>query len=252
MKRTFNYTNRKKIERGHAKITLRTEGDSFAFDASLNLANYQFPRKAAVYVEAYRENQWMCFNYGTVEKITPPISRKLTEFHSPDGLKFRVRVVMESEKHKLVGEADRLSFVKAGSEEDKRRHIIEPIGSPSLGDLLWKLEMDEDVPRLLVNSRALPTWKDFARSPLFLALVYPDVLRQVLTKIVILEKFEEDDDGGWQQDWIKFAKALSNPGMLTDMNEDEKKEWIETVVSNFAIRHQIKALADSAMEGETS
>lgn len=249
MKRTFNYTNRKRIERTDVRIILREEGESFVFDADINLADYRFPGKAAIYVEAYRENQWMRFEYGTVERISPPPNRKLTEFHSPDGLLFRVRVVMESEKHKLYGEADRLPFVKAGSEEDKRRHIIIPQSSSSLGDLLWKLELDEDIPRLLINSKALPTWDSFARNDLFVALVYPEVLRQVLNKIVLAEEFSEDDDDSWQSDWMRFAKAISESGKLSDKDGEEKKEWIDSVVNNFAIRHRIKVLADSAIEG---
>jgi hypothetical protein len=148
-----------------------------------------------------------------------------------------------------LGEADRLRFTKAGSEDDNRRHIIVPQSSSSLGNLLWELEMEDDVPRLYVNSKALPTWDGFARSKLFMALVYPEVLRQVLIKIIMTEDFSEDGLEGWQLDWIKFSKALCDPGKISE-DPDEKKEWIKTVVSNFATRHQMKSLADSAMEGE--
>jgi len=252
MKRTFNYTDRKRIERSDVRITLREERGGFVFDASLNLSRYQFPRKAAVYVEAYRDNQWKQFDFGAIEKIIPQQKRDLTEFQSSAGLLFRVRVVMVSDRYKLIGEADRLPFVKSGSEDDKRRHIIVPESSSSLGDLLWKLEMDGEIPRLLVNSKALPTWESFATNDLFIALVYPEVLRQVLNKIVNIDEFSEDDEDGWQSDWIKFAKTFDDPGELPKANSDEMKDWIDSVIRNFAICNQIKARADNAIERDKS
>src|SRR2546427_8452930 len=59
MKRTFNYTGRRKIGRKDVSITLRQEKSTWVFDAELRLADYHFPRNAEIWVEAHRQNLWM-------------------------------------------------------------------------------------------------------------------------------------------------------------------------------------------------
>ena len=122
MKRTFNYTGRRKIGRKDVSIKLRQEQSVWVFDADLRLGEHQFPRNAEVWMEAHRQNLWMQWAWGTVSAPRVPADRRLTEFDVPDGVLFRVRVVQPPgpEHHKLVGEADAIPFVKAGEVDDRR------------------------------------------------------------------------------------------------------------------------------------
>ena len=262
MKRTFNYTNRRKIERRDVQIVLREDKEGLTFDADLErigpTGSYRFPAAAVVFVEAYRQNQWMQFVFGTVAAIRPPLDRRLAEFESPEGLLFRVRVVLpkEPERHKLVGEADQIPFVKAGDAEDRRKPIIEPQSAP-LDQLLWKLDLDHDVPRLLVNQNALPTWRDFARNPFFVSLVYPEVLRQVLTRALIgpdaLDNDEDDESPSWQRDWVNFACKLGGMCELPEAEDEERRrEWIDAAAAAFARRNNLRQMADLAVDGGKS
>lgn len=176
MKRTFNYTGRRKIERQDVSVLLREDRGTWVFEADLRLAGYRFPRNAEVWVEAHRQNLWMQFPWGTVSAIRPSINRRLTEFDVPDGILFRVRVVQPpgQEHHKLLGEADGIPFVKLGEDIAQRRPLLEPVPD-ALDQLLWKLDLESDPPKLLVNRDARPTWKEMARSPQFIALVYPEI-----------------------------------------------------------------------------
>jgi len=165
MKKTFNYTGRRKIERRDVAVVLREDRGAWVFEADLRLAEYRFPRNAEVWVEAHRQNLWMQFPWGTVSAIRPPLNRCLTEFDVPDGILFRVRVVQPpgQEHHKLLGEADGIPFVKVGESTAERRPLLEPVPD-ALDQLLWKLDIESDPPRLLVNRDARPTWKEMARS----------------------------------------------------------------------------------------
>jgi hypothetical protein len=118
MKRTFNYTGRKKIERRDVSVTIREERATLLFDAELRLAAYQFPRNAEVWLEAHRQNLWMQFAWGTVSTLRVPADRKLAEFDVSDGILFRVRVVQPQgqEHHKLLGETDGIHFIKVASQ----------------------------------------------------------------------------------------------------------------------------------------
>ncbi len=106
MKRTFNYTGRRKIGRKDVSITLRQEISGWIFDAELQLADHHFPRNAEVWLEAHRQNLWMQWPWGTVSALRVPTDRRLSEFDVPDGVLFRVRVVQPpgQEHHKLLGE----------------------------------------------------------------------------------------------------------------------------------------------------
>lgn len=247
MKRTFNFTGRKKIGRTDISITLRQERGVWVFDADLRLAHYQFPRAAEVWIEAHRQNLWMQWSWGTVSAFRVPVDRKLTEFDVPDGVLFRVRVVQPAgtEHHKLVAEADGISFVKAGEADDQRRHLLEPVPE-ALDQQLWKLDFEFDPPRLLVNKDALPSWKDMARSPQFIALVYPEVLRQILTR-ALDDWTEEDDETGWEADWVRFSKNLGGLGPVPPLDlMVERESWIEEAVSAFTRRQQSRDVWDRA------
>jgi hypothetical protein len=253
MKRTFNYTGRQKIVRKDVSITLRQTSDAWCFDADLKLADYRFPRAAEVWLEAYRQNLWMQWPWGTVSALRPPIDRKLTEFDVPDGMLFRVRVVQPpgQEHHKLLGEADGLPFVKAGEADQRRRHLLVPIPE-TLDQQLWKLNFDSDPPSLLVNRDAKPSWKEMARSPQFIALVYPEVFRRLLTRVLVDENWTEDDDeSGWQADWMKFARNLGGLGPVppSDLHQD-REDWIEEAVAAFCRRLELRSTWDRTFDEE--
>jgi hypothetical protein len=253
MKRTFNYTGRRKIGRKDVAITLWQKNGSWSFEADLNLGDYHFPRNAEVWVEAHRQNLWMQWPWGTVSSLRPASERKLAEFDVPDGILFRVRVVQPpgQEHHKLVGEADGIPFVKAGEAEVPRRHLIVPVPD-ALDQQLWKINFDTDPPSLSVNKDAQPSWKELARSPQFIALVYPDVLRQILLRVLLDDQWTDDDeDGGWQTDWMRFTRGLGGLGQLPRPDlEQDRENWIEEAVSAFCRRLELRSMWDRAYDEE--
>lgn len=252
MKRTFNYTGRRKINRKDISITLRQDRAVWIFDAAVRLAEYHFPHNAEVWLEAHRQNLWMQWAWGTVSALRVPADRRLTEFDVPDGILFRVRVVQPpgQDHHKLWGEADAIPFVKAGEADDRRRHLLVPVPD-ALDQQLWKLDFESDPPRLLVNKDAKPTWKEMACSPYFITLVYPEILRRILSQALMSEDgwAEDDEDGGWQADWIKFSKNLGGLGPVPDLKPDREK-WIEEAVAAFCRRLEIRSTWDRTCDGE--
>jgi hypothetical protein len=247
MKRTFNFTGRRKIARTDVSIILRQASGTWSFDADLKLNDYHFARNAEVWIEAHRQNLWMQWPWGTVSTLRAAADRKLTEFEVPDGILFRVRVVQPpgQEHHKLLGEADGIPFVKAGEADDLRRHLLVPVPD-ALDQQLWRLNFESDPPSLLVNKDAKPSWKELARSPQFIALVYPEVLRSMLTRIVIEDKWSEDDEeSGWQAEWMKFARNLGGiPSLPLPGFEQERVTWIEDAIAAFCRRLELRSTWD--------
>jgi hypothetical protein len=253
MKRTFNYTGRRPILRKDVSVIVRSTGSGWTFDADLRLAHYKFPHNAEVWVEAHRQNLWMQWSWGTFSAIRVPVNRQLAEFDVPDGVIFRVRVALPAgqESRKLVGEVDGIQPVKAGEADDRRRHLIVPVPD-ALDQELWKLDLEHEPPQLLVNRDAKPSWKELARSPHFVALVYPEVLRQILTKVLVNEDWCDDEEcADWQSDWIRFARNLGGlPPIPMAGLELEREAWVEEAVAAFARRMQLRDLWDREHETE--
>lgn len=253
MKRTFNYTGRRKIGRKDVSITLRQSGGVWVFDADLRLADYRFPRNADVWLEAHRQNLWMQWPCGTVSALRVPADRKLTEFDVPDGVLFRVRVVQPpgQDHHKLLGEADGIPFVKAGEANDRRRHLLVPVPD-TLDQQLWRLDFEHDPPQLLVNKEAKPSWKEMARSLHFIALVYPEVLRRLLTRALIEDGWTEgDEEDDWQTDWVKFAHNLGGLGPVPPPElRTDRESWIEEAVAAFCRRLELRTTWDREFDEE--
>src|SRR5476651_1773831 len=93
MKRSLNFTGRKRIAQSDVVVAITGKDGNAAFDATLALAKYKFPDNARVYVEAYRQMDWMRFDFGSAASIRPPDDRRLTRFESAEGVLFRIRVV---------------------------------------------------------------------------------------------------------------------------------------------------------------
>lgn len=240
MKRTFNFTERRRINRKDLSIVLRPTDGRWEFDGTFSLREYAFPETGEIWVEAYRQNLWMQWPWGTIGNPVVPADRVLSEFDVPDGVLFRVRVVQPPgpEHHKLLGEADGIPFVMPGDVDDRRRHLLVP-EPDELGQLAWKLDFDSEPPRLKINRDARPSWKEMARSPQFMSLVFPEILRQMLLHVLFEEKWSEEDDeeGSWQTNWILFAKNLGALGEVPRKEaEIERKSWVDEAVRAFSRR----------------
>lgn len=253
MKRTFNYTGRRSIVRKDISVIVRAEAKAWAFDADLRFAQYKFPHNAEVWVEAHRQNLWMQWPWGTISAMRVPANRQLTEFDVPDGVLFRVRVVLPpgQDNHKLVGEVDGIQPVKAGEADDRRRHLLVPVPD-ALDQELWRLDLEHEPPQLLVNRDAKPSWKELARSPHFIALVYPEVFRRILARILLEDNWSEDDEeADWPSDWIRFARNLGGLAPVPPPGQRQDREtWIEQAVATFARRMQLRSVWDREHEQE--
>ena len=249
MIRRFNYTGRAKILRQDIKLALAETDGHVIFEGSLDLAEYELPPDALVFLEAYRQTKWMRFPLGSVGNVVfpPPYLRRLTEFEAGDHILFRIKVTPPTGEHKLLAAADRVPVARP-EDLGKRDSLLE-VAPAELGDEIWRLDLD-DRPQLQINKSATDNWKQLAQSKLFQALVYPGVLRQILESI--LDQDWNDSTGDdWRSQWLRFASLL--PGMGDPpVEEGGRAAWVEDAVSAFAKKHSFKkAFVDAWVGGET-
>lgn len=242
MIRRFNYTDRIRIRRKDVHITLREENGKFAFDADLSaLGDYELSPESFVFVEAYRQTNWMRFDFGQVGAITPAKNRDLSQFESPDGLLFRVKVTPNGDIHTLLAEADRIPLVRPEQDQGERTPLL-PVKPQKLGDEIYRVDFSGDRPLLLINSDA-GNYTDIGRAPAFVSLVYPSVFREILSRVLLIEKHEDDaSSDDWKSQWVRFALFHPGLGELPNPEDtDGRADWIDRAVSAFAKQLQARA-----------
>lgn len=240
MIRRLNYTGRIKIHRTDLKLATHEGNGAFSFDAKLHLIDYELPAEALVFVEAYRQTVWMRFPFGTVANLQPPENLMLSEFESVEHIKFRVKVTQAQDEHILLAVADRIPL--ALPDEDADRESLLPVQAADLGDELWRVDL-QDEPCLLVNKSATSDWRQLAQSSVFISLVYPAVLRQILASILVEGYRDTDDETEWRSKWLRFATLLPSvdPEIpKKDDGDDAALRWAEDAVAAFAKKLTLK------------
>lgn len=239
MIRRLNYTGRKKLLKEDTRIILyEREGEAALFDVSLNLKKYELPDQASVFVEAYQQTTLMRFNFGVVGHIKSDSDCRLNLFDSIEGILFRVKVTSTSSPQgKLLAEGDKIRFRRPEEQLDERAPLL-PVKPQDIGHEIARVDFSDDPPLLLVNS-SVGDWQEIARSSAFAAFVYPQALREILSRIIIIDEHDDiEDPEDWRSRWLRFATDL--PGMSpqpeAQADEGQKWEWIDDAVASFATK----------------
>ncbi len=257
--RRLNFTDRKRIRREDARISILEAGPSFRLKADLHLADYRLPDDAKVYVEAYRRMQYMRFDYGSPAKPKPASDTLLSVFDSPAGIRFRVKVVSVGATPGLIlAEADGISPRDECDTDDILNDLL-PIRADAteLGDEFWRVDFDDE--QFLLNLN--PLFGDPGRicgSPEFRAFVLPAILREILVRIVLVDEPSDiDDESDPRSRWLSFVASLPGAPALDDLSDggrpEEAHEWIDQAVAAFCRHHQLRRqFPAGALEGGES
>ncbi|MDA7615169.1 hypothetical protein N8574_01865 [Akkermansiaceae bacterium] len=230
----LNWTNRKKINKGEVSFSIDTESNKIpSFNANFAFAADAYPPEAKVKVKAYYKETSQTFNWGEVSNLVPPSNRSLDEIGSIESLKFQVLVIDPKSKGLLLGLGDNFVPSESNQEAVNKSSIISLKAGTNLGQLAWKLEIDADnLPKLLINKNIPEASHKLKYDPLFRALIYPAVMREILTFYI----WDEIQDGEYAEKWIQFAGNFTESDVNDCQDSYEKLDWIEEVVSEFSER----------------
>lgn len=247
MPRRFNYTHRQRILREHVNVSvLKATDASLSFDCAIDISKYGIDKKhpqSRVYVEAYRgaTASWKRFDFGKVGAITPPADRSLDEFRVPEGILFRVRITATDDDGvgRLVAEADGLRPQLPGDEPQAVQPLIQHMAADDIGEEVWRLDFSGEMPLLKINSRIGLGVEQFLMDARHRAVFAPAVMREILTRVLLVEKFsgDEEDDMDWRQRWLRFATRMSgsDPTKAEAASEIQiTEDWINEAVEGFA------------------
>lgn len=229
----LNFTGRRRISHSHVQISVTGIGSLEVLSATLRLESYGFPAGARVIVEAYRQLELMRFDFGTVGCPEEPALNRLSEFGTLNGVRFRVKVVSaDNPRGRLLGVADRL-LPHDRLQESLLRVPLLAVKAQDLGREIWRLDFSDE-PLLLVNSRAAGK-RSLVQSAEFQSLVLPEILRSILSRIVLVDQIRSPEDADdWTGRWLRFAMSLPGVGDMPDDGDTELDlDWIDSVVASF-------------------
>lgn len=249
MKSTINFTDRKSIYHDDIKIKINKSQDGlWTFEATLDLSTYDLIPEGIVCIEAYRQSSWMRFSWGTVAFPEPSLDRSLTDFDSPEEIKFRVKVVASNPQGQLLAEADAIRPMDPSDDQGSRTPLL-PVKPHELGDEAWKVEISDSTTKLLINPK-LGDVHDVALSPAFRTLVYPAAMRQILERAICLRDNNGElptagEPDEWPMLWVRFCQLLpgidatSNPFDIND--DDGRREWIDDSIAAFCRKNDLRS-----------
>jgi len=235
MIRRVNFTGRKKIPRSRVAIRVREGGAARLFDADLRLDGLGLDADAQVFVEAYHRSAYLRFDFGTIARIQPPPIRRLDRIPVDRPL-FRVKVVETAGAvGRIVAAADKIVPLAVDRDEENRDTLLFAEHA-DLGDRVWTLDLDGDWPTLYLNTRIEGIREAARAGPEFLTLVYPEVVRAVLTRVLRGERHTDpdSDEEDWPALWLRYAmRALGRPRPPADPDDPDVGRWIEDAVNAF-------------------
>lgn len=257
MPRRFNYTQRQRILREHVNIrVVRQEDGGLSFDGAIDLSGYEIEKRhpeARVFVEAYRgaTASWKRFALGSVDAITLPPDRSLDSFKVPEGILFRVRVTATDAEGigRLVAVADGVRPQLPGDDLKAVQPLIQHMAADDIGDEVWRLDFSGEMPLLKINSRIGVGVDQFLMDPRYRAVFAPAVMRQILARVLLVERYigDEDDEMDWRQRWLRFAMQMCGSDPVRAEAADDIQltdDWIDDAVEGFAKRIAARSSLD--------
>ncbi len=240
MIRHLNATSRQTILSSHVAVTIRAAeaNESPVFDIDYQLGSYAFASDARVRLEAWRELAVQRWDLGTVG-APQQAERRLTDV--PISSQFRLCVVADG-SGKMLGMSGSIKPKLPGGS-------LLPLALKQLGGEVWRINFgDGDGPELVVNSEIEAISEIVRNDSQFRSLIMPQVLRSVLTQIIVVDQNTlDDDEGEWWIGWLRLARSLATTDIpsLVKQEADESKrqealDWIDQVVEAFA-RQRVNA-----------
>lgn len=245
MKRRINFTNRKKINKSNVEINInRNNNDEIeSFDATVLIDKQDFEDESTVYLEAYHKTDFHRYKLGKVKNLRNLENQSLDEYFYPEHLHFRIKIV--SNNGLITGLSNQLKPVDEGKPAFKRKGIIDAYYEEDLGAKVWEIDYISGRPTISFNKN-IPNIKSLAESdPTFFVFVIPQVIKNILYKILLVDKIEnfEEPDTDWHKDWINFASKFCTDDMqkissLPNIEKEEIEEWIKSIIDNFTTKYK--------------
>lgn len=249
MPRTINYTGRQKIKQSRVDMLVYEESGCRYFDlVSIDLEGMNIHDDAKIYIEPFFKSSFKRFYFGTVGNIVQPEDKSLEELPDSGIIHFRIKITDESGKHGMLLAFARRIAPRGLEEVTAARRCILPVNPVDTGPSVWRLSFNPDYgrPTLEISNKLHNyniDYREVVRSPQFLTLVYPAVVKEIAHKIAFFEDDYEVDGDQWQSLWLRFfyknLRVDEKPRRTEDI-EDELENWVDAVEKGFCRKLKVQ------------
>lgn len=251
MKRTINYTGRKKLTLDQAVIRLTdAPGQIRSFSAEFpGIEELKLPPESRIYVEPYAKSSLMRFDFGTVSAVSSPDDTTLRDIDVGASVLFDVKIVDESDiVGRILASARHIRPIDSQAGEDNRRSLL-PVVSRDLGELVWKLEIEPGArPQLILNSRIPNCVVRLKTDPLLQGAILPNAIAQILDN-VLNPVGDGSDEMEWVSDWKIWFRHSSGLEPEEEEDPERRRSMIDRACDSFA-RQQRFASRTDRLDGE--
>jgi hypothetical protein len=233
---------RKKIDQRHIAIRLESHGKAKKqFTAQLDLAEYKLPPDARVYLDAKQLMETIRFDFGTVASLKPNITHDISRLKG-DRVTFAINVIQTSNAQKLAS-AEAIRPQNERVNEGGAIALLPVDASQDLNGLLWTISYEgddgdghSDAPVLALDKRATGgAASTFLQNSVVRGLVLPAAMREILTKVVIMDKHHyEPSSISWRDSWVRFAGRHTGGVPGADDSTEEWTQFIKDATEAFA------------------
>jgi len=252
MIRKFNYTGRRKLNRQRIDIFVVDDRPYKSFTATLDLKGLGLSDDAKVYIEPYYKSSFMRFAFGTIANPDLPENTILSDIPTTSIIRFRVKVVDETKKlGRIIRVADKIKPKNSEAGSGNRMSILPINWSVDLDQQIFRVTFPvNDFPMLEINSKIENRKELVKNDQVFRSLMFPSVIKEIVTKIAMTWDEFEEEDSSWQSTWLKFIKEVLNVNIdveFDDGNEDEINHWVEEIVAAFCRKNKFRKNFEQAL-----
>lgn len=239
--RRLNYTGRRNLKQASVALEVVAAKDgSLSVKGSIDLSVYgEWPPDAEVVIEAWQGPAFERILVGKTDQLKVEFDLPLRVFRGEQSPQFRVKVVAKGgHRGRLLG----LCLVRARRADSEGHtssmlHVtVEPLDHE-----IYKLRLEENKHPVLVINENLPaeselSGKALALHPMFISIVMPQIVRAVLSDILLVRRLEGVDEEQPEGQWVSFAESLNADRLPASDDVDGRRAWIEQVAEEFAKR----------------
>jgi hypothetical protein len=234
MRRTIRLTGRKQLDISSLDFDIRDVGASQMVILGLAAeVRNKFPADARIRVKLVENKRVEICDFGTIGNPKTDVDIGTLRFHTPS---CQVRISSSQNPEGLLLASTSVWTFKTG--DDPEGILI--FQSMPIAPKIWDLEIrPEEYPLLKVDDRIEDAANWAGSSPIFGALVFPSVLREIFRHI-LTNNGGSRPDGGWMLDWMKLADDLIGQGSLPQAEDyQEIDKWCDRLIDTFLAQNGI-------------
>lgn len=226
-----NPTSLKEIPKNRISLSVTETGGkkSFALE-KLDVSEMDIPADALLICNARAGKSSRRFDLGNITTFNRK-PQPLDGLDESSSLKFRV-LIRNPQNPILIASAENIRPITA---DDQQGESLIPMTGAELGQLLWKLEIEDTGPSLLFNNKIFPNAAGAENFLPFVALVLPEALRQVLLELADNPE-NLNDESHWMYYWGEWLDSLTFSRPTGD-DKFENAEWINEILELFCQSH---------------